>query len=60
MKRLDRQEMINRLQEVREQRRRRIRYLQQLDCQLLRQRHLKKLTILHSNDLHGDFLAEQT
>ena len=22
--------------------------------------HLKKLTILHSNDLHGDFLAEQT
>ena len=22
--------------------------------------HLKKLTILHSNDLHGDFLVEQT
>ena len=21
--------------------------------------HLKKLTILHSNDLHGDFLAEE-
>lgn len=21
--------------------------------------HLKKLTLLHSNDLHGDFLAEQ-
>ena len=23
------------------------------------QKNLKKLTILHSNDLHGDFLAEQ-
>lgn len=23
------------------------------------QQHLKKLTLLHSNDLHGDFLAEQ-
>ena len=22
-------------------------------------KNLKKLTILHSNDLHGDFLAEQ-
>ncbi|MBQ3374333.1 MAG: bifunctional metallophosphatase/5'-nucleotidase, partial [Oscillospiraceae bacterium] len=21
--------------------------------------HLKKLTLLHSNDLHGDFLAEE-
>ena len=23
------------------------------------EKNLKKLTILHSNDLHGDFLAEQ-
>lgn len=22
-------------------------------------KHLKKLTLLHSNDMHGDFLAEQ-
>ena len=22
-------------------------------------KHTKKITILHSNDLHGDFLAEQ-
>jgi 5'-nucleotidase len=26
---------------------------------MLRSRHLKKLTILHSNDLHGDFLSEE-
>ena len=24
-----------------------------------RMKNLKKLTILHSNDMHGDFLAEQ-
>ena len=24
-----------------------------------RQKKLKKLTILHSNDMHGDFLAEK-
>ena len=23
------------------------------------EKHLKKLTLLHSNDMHGDFLAEQ-
>ena len=30
-----------------------------LNLEALKQRHLKKLTILHSNDLHGDFLAAQ-
>ena len=29
------------------------------DFEKLQTRHMKKLTVLHSNDLHGDFLAEE-
>ena len=35
-----------------------VQFLKNPDLKSLKQRHLKKLTILHSNDLHGDFLAE--
>ena len=35
-----------------------LKFLNNPDLKSLKQRHLKKLTILHSNDLHGDFLAE--
>ncbi|MBR0307737.1 MAG: bifunctional metallophosphatase/5'-nucleotidase [Mogibacterium sp.] len=34
-------------------------YLRQLEPEKLQSRHMKKLTLLHSNDLHGDFLAEK-
>ena len=56
-----RQDVIKRLQEAESQRKQRMQYLKErrdLDLQALKSRHLKKLTILHSNDLHGDFLAE--
>ena len=56
-----RQEVIKRIQEARAQRKQRMQYLKDhanLDLQTLKQKHLKKLTILHSNDLHGDFFAE--
>ena len=56
-----RQEILRRLEEAGNQRKQRMRYLKEiqgLDLQSLKSRHLKKLTILHSNDLHGDFLAE--
>ena len=61
VKDLYRQEVIKRLQEAGNQRKQRLKYLKDLrdlDLRTLKQRHLKKLTILHSNDLHGDFLAE--
>ena len=53
------QEIMNRIQEHRYQRKQTLNYLKELNLKHLQQRHLKKLTILHSNDLHGDFLAEQ-
>ena len=55
-KRLD--EFRGRMQEVSFQRRQKMIYQKKLDLNSLKQRRLKKLTILHSNDLHGDFLAE--
>ena len=56
------QEVIKRLQEAGSQRKQRMQFLKilpNLDLQTLTQNHLKKLTILHSNDLHGDFFAER-
>ena len=54
-----RQEVLSRLGEIKKRRSRRMQYLKELDQELLKSRHMKKLTILHSNDLHGDFLAEE-
>ena len=51
--------MDNRLQEIRYRRKQNLRYLRELNMNVFKQRHLKRLTILHSNDLHGDFLAEE-
>ena len=51
-------EVIERLREIRSLQKQNLRYLKELNLKALQQRHLKKLTILHSNDLHGDFLAE--
>ena len=52
-------EVIDRLKERKYQRKQTLRYLRQLNQEALKQRFMKKLTILHSNDLHGDFLAEE-
>ena len=52
-------EEIDRLKERKYQRKQTLRYLRQLNQEALKQRFMKKLTILHSNDLHGDFLAEE-
>ena len=55
-----RKEVIDsRLREIQKRRRRRMQYLKQLDPDRLKNRQLKKLTILHSNDMHGDFLTEE-
>ena len=62
MKDAFRQEVMKRLQEAGSRRKQRMEFLKDLretDLRKLKQRHLKKLTILHSNDLHGDFLAEK-
>lgn len=56
---MDQQEVINRLRELSYQGKQNLMYLKELNMQALKQRSLKKLTILHSNDLHGDFMAEQ-
>ena len=50
--------MIERLHEAQNRRKQRLESLKDPDLQSLKQRHPKKRTILHSNDLHGDFLAE--
>ena len=47
------------LQEIKKRRKQVLRYLEHPDPGALRDRHLKKLTILHSNDMHGDFFAEE-
>lgn len=52
-------DVINLLLEKREQKKQQLKYLTELNLKALQQRHLKKLTILHSNDLHGDFLAAE-
>ena len=52
-------EVINRLREIRYQRKQKLKYIRDLNLEAIKQRHLKKLTILHSNDLHGDFLAAE-
>ena len=51
--------MIDRMREIQKRRRKRMQYLKQLDPEKLQNRQLKKLTILHSNDMHGDFLSEE-
>ncbi|MBQ6439080.1 MAG: bifunctional metallophosphatase/5'-nucleotidase [Mogibacterium sp.] len=53
------QDVISRLREFKYQGKQNLKYLRELNLDALKQRHLKKLTILHSNDLHGDFLAEE-
>ena len=53
------QEVINRLREMSNQGKQSLNYLKELNLNAMKQRRLKKLTILHSNDLHGDFLAAQ-
>ena len=56
---LKEQDYIRTLQAAKERRKQRIQYLEHLDPDRLQMSHLKKLTLLHSNDLHGDFLAEE-
>ena len=56
---LKEQDFIRNLQAAKERRKQRIQYLEHLDPDRLQMSHLKKLTLLHSNDLHGDFLAEE-
>lgn len=53
------QTIVNQLQEIKKRRKQRMKYLNYLNLDVLRNRYMKKLTILHSNDLHGDFLAEE-
>ena len=53
-----RQEYISRLLDIKQYKKQYLKFLKELDLKALQQPHLKKLTILHSNDLHGDFLAE--
>ena len=53
------QEVMNRLRKFGDQRKQELIYLKELNLNALKQKSLKKLTILHSNDLHGDFLAAQ-
>ena len=55
----DQQEVMNRLRELNDQGKQNLKYLKELNVQEMKQRKMKKLTILHSNDLHGDFLAEK-
>ena len=59
MEKMDQQEVMNRLRELSNQGKQNLKYLKELNMQAMKQRQLKKLTILHSNDLHGDFLAEK-
>ena len=54
-----RQAVISRFHDIYKTRKLRTKYLNHLDIERLRRSHIKKLTILHSNDLHGDFLAEK-
>ena len=53
------QEYINRLRKLKNRKKQYMKFLDHLDPDLLQNTHLKKLTLLHSNDLHGDFLAEK-
>ena len=52
-------QVYNQLQVLQKRGKQRMRYRKQLDHEMLQNRFLKKLTILHSNDMHGDFLAEK-
>ena len=47
------------LHELKKHKKQTLQYFEHLDPDKLQNRHLKKLTILHSNDLHGDFFAEK-
>jgi 5'-nucleotidase len=59
IERLRETEAAERLREFGRQRKQELKYLKDLNMEKLKQKHLKKLTILHSNDLHGDFLAAE-
>lgn len=56
---LKEQDYIRTLQAAKERRKQRMQYLDHVDPNKLKISHLKKLTLLHSNDLHGGFLAEE-
>lgn len=56
---LIRKEQAGRLKEIKKRRKKRLKYLEHIEPEKLQSRHMKRLTILHSNDLHGDFLAEE-
>ena len=51
--------LAGQLREIKKRSRQGIRYLPHLDPDKMKSGHMKKLTVLHSNDLHGDFLAEE-
>ena len=59
LKALSREERFARLQEIKYQRKKRLRYLKTLDLKSFKKGRTRQLTILHSNDLHGDFLASE-
>ena len=50
---------INHLKEIGKRRKERITYIKQRQLEKFQNRFMKRLVILHSNDLHGDFLAEE-
>ena len=60
-KAVDRQleKMDSRLKELQQRKGQRMQYLEQFDPDRLSGGGFRKLTILHSNDLHGDFLSEE-
>ncbi|MBQ6151004.1 MAG: hypothetical protein IJJ03_05050 [Mogibacterium sp.] len=52
-------EVIDSLRKIRFQRKQTLNYLNQINLEAFKHMYMKKLTILHSNDLHGDFLAAE-
>ncbi len=55
----DMQRLLGQLRELKNRRKQFLKRLDQLNPDRLPEKRLKKLTVLHSNDLHGDFLAEE-
>ncbi len=55
----DMQRFLGQLRELKNRRKQFLKRLDQLNPDRLPEKRLKKLTVLHSNDLHGDFLAEE-
>jgi len=56
---LAKEDYVRFLRELKQLKKQGIEYLDHLNPDRQRDSHLKKLTILHSNDLHGDFFAEK-